>query len=282
MQGLAFDPGTSTLYGTDVTSDQLITIDVATGNGTAVGALGFDKVLGLAFDPASNTLYGTDEKTFKLITIDTWTGAGTSVGPLGPHKVSGVGFDSGTNTLVGADALRLQLLDIDTALGSAIAIGYFAPPDTGSAYVFGISKGGIYCTAGTSAAGCRAGLSAVGTASATAPSGFLLTATTVEGAQAGIFFYGTNGRQAHAWGKGTSYKCVVPPVRRGGPMSGVGSTGTCDGSFTQDLNARWQSHPPHNPGAGALVQAQLWYLDPGNTSGKATSLSNAIEFQVGP
>src|SRR5688572_8615546 len=38
-----------------------------------------------------------------------------------------------------------------------------------------------YCTARTSASGCQALLSAVGTASATAPSGFTLSAATVEG-----------------------------------------------------------------------------------------------------
>ena len=31
-----------------------------------------------------------------------------------------------------------------------------------------------------------------------------------------------------------------------------------------------------------LVQAQLWYRDPHSTSNRTTSLSDAIEFQVGP
>ena len=35
-----------------------------------------------------------------------------------------------------------------------------------------------------------------------------------------------------------------------------------------------------NPGAGAAVQAQLWYRDPLNTSNQPTSLSDAIEFCV--
>jgi hypothetical protein len=37
-----------------------------------------------------------------------------------------------------------------------------------------------------------------------------------------------------------------------------------------------------NPGAGAQVQAQLWYRDPQNTSNQTTSLSDAIEFLVAP
>ncbi len=51
VSGLAFDPNTDTLYGTD--AGQLITIDPVTGAGTAIGALGFTNVNGLAFDPNS-------------------------------------------------------------------------------------------------------------------------------------------------------------------------------------------------------------------------------------
>jgi hypothetical protein len=52
--------------------------------------------------------------------------------------------------------------------------------------------------------------------------------------------------------------------------------------MAQDLNARWTAKPAQNPGAGALVQAQLWYRDPQSTSNQTTSLSDAIEFPVGP
>ena len=62
--------------------------------------------------------------------------------------------------------------------------------------------------------------------------------------------------------------------------TGTGTSGACDGSFAQDLNALWSSAPAKNPGAGATVQAQLWYRDPLNTSNQQTSLSNAIEFGV--
>ena len=64
-----------------------------------------------------------------------------------------------------------------------------------------------------------------------------------------------------------------------------GTPGLCDGSFTQDLNALWCPacpNPAKNPGAGSVVQAQLWYRDPLNTSNQTTSLSDAIEFSVGP
>jgi hypothetical protein len=142
-----------------------------------------------------------------------------------------------------------------------------------------------YCTAGFSASGCQAIISAVGTASATAASGFDLLAASVEGAKDGMFFYGTNGRQAKPWGNGTSFNCVVPPVKRGGLLTGTGTLGACDGAFAQDLNARWCPScpkPTHNPGFGVTVQAQLWYRDPFSTDNQTTSFSNAVEFLVGP
>ncbi len=143
----------------------------------------------------------------------------------------------------------------------------------------------VYCTAGVSAAGCRASIGAQGIASASAPNGFVLTALDVEGSKAGIFFFGTNGRQANSWGNGSSYQCVTPPVHRGGLMSPTGSIGTCSGTFALDLNARWCAsclRPTHNPGAGSVVEAQLWYRDPTSTSNQTTSMSDAIEFTVCP
>jgi len=139
-----------------------------------------------------------------------------------------------------------------------------------------------YCTAGTSASGCQAAISATGLASASAPSGFVLAAAGVEGQKDGLFFFGTGGRQANTWGNGTSFQCVVPPVSRGGLLTGTGTVGACDGAFTQDLNALWTASPAKNPGAGASVQAQLWYRDPQSTSNQTTSLSNALEFAVAP
>ncbi len=142
-----------------------------------------------------------------------------------------------------------------------------------------------YCTAGTSASGCQAALSAAGAASASAGTGFTVSAASVEGAKDGLCFFGVNGRQANPWGSGSSYQCVTPPVSRAGLLTGVGTSGQCDGSFAQDLNALWCPtcpKPARNPGAGTITQVQLWYRDPLNTSNRTTSLSDALEFLVGP
>ena len=162
----------------------------------------------------------------------------------------------------------------------------------GAAYAFRLSwtLAVSYCTPGTSASGCQPLMSASGTPSASASSGFWLQVTGVEGVKDGLFFWGANGRQAIPWkanpgGNGTSFQCVVPPTSRSGLHAGTGTIGACDGSATLDLNALWCPtcpKPQKNPGTGAWVQAQFWYRDPFNTAGKKTSLSDAIEFAVAP
>ena len=74
-------------------------------------------------------------------------------------------------------------------------------------------------------------------------------------------------------------------MKRCGVLAGNGTMGACDGVLSQDLNALWCPtcpKPGHNPGAGAVVQAQLWYRDPLNTSNQTTSFSDGIEFVVQP
>jgi hypothetical protein len=179
--------------------------------------------------------------------------------------------------LVGTIGYRVRSTDAAGNVGLSTQLSYAASAGCGSPV--------SYCTAGVSNSGCQAVLSSSGTPSATASSGFSVIASSVEGSKDGLFFFGTSGRQANTWGNGTSFQCVVPPVKRGGLLSGSGTSGLCNGGFTQDLNALWCPScpkPAKNPGAGTTVQAQLWYRDPQNTSNQTTSLSDAIEFTVQP
>ena len=137
-----------------------------------------------------------------------------------------------------------------------------------------------YCTAGTSASGCQALLGSTGVPSATALSGFVVTASTMEGQKDGLFFFAENGQQANPWGNGTSYQCVTPPVKRTGLQNGTGTIAACDGSLALDMNAYLRANPIKDPGLGAVVQIQLWYRDPASTSNQSTSLSDALEFVI--
>jgi hypothetical protein len=172
---------------------------------------------------------------------------------------------------VGTIAYRVCSTDMEANTGTSPTLSYTAPSVVN------------YCTAGTSASGCTATLSSIGMPSTSAGSGFTLLASNVEGGKDGLYFYGFNGAQAHTWGNGTSYQCVVPPVIRTPLLVGTGTNGLCDGSLSRDLNAFWATAAPSKvPAPGQQVDGQLWYRDPLSTSNQTTSLSDAIEFVVAP
>ncbi len=141
-----------------------------------------------------------------------------------------------------------------------------------------------YCTPGTSSSGCLSTLSASGSPSAAATSGFTITAANVEGQRAGAIFYGVLGAQATPWGAGSSsFVCVGAPFQRTWPSASGGTLGSCNGSLSVDWNLFVSSY------AGALgapfaagdeVWCQAWFRDP--ASPKSTSLSSALRFVVCP
>jgi hypothetical protein len=278
MRGLAHTP--YGLYGLDNSTNQLVTVNTVTAECTPVGGtLGFNKSRGLAWDPNTETLYGCSR--FNLYRINRTTGAGVHVLGLGAAACLSLTFDPVADRLY---ALRNDdsLSEIDPVALSVTPMDPVHLINSGSAYVFDLGSLETYCTAGTSASGCVAAISGAGSASASASSGFDLIAADVEGKKRGLFFYGTNGRQAAPWGNGSSYQCVIPPVTRTNLLQETGTSGLCDGYHTLDLNAWFQAKPSTNPGAGNLVQTQFWYRDPFGGSNVGTSLSDALEFPLGP
>jgi hypothetical protein len=141
-----------------------------------------------------------------------------------------------------------------------------------------------YCTPGTSATGCVASISALGTPSASLPSGFSIDVMQVESLKNGIIFYGESGPTLTLWAAGgTSYLCVRSPVQRLPLLGSGGSLGQCDGSLSIDWNAYRAAHPSAlgSPFAvGDRLWAQAWYRDP--PSPKTTSLSDALTFALQP
>jgi hypothetical protein len=141
-----------------------------------------------------------------------------------------------------------------------------------------------YCTAGTSTNGCVPVLSATGSPSVAATSGFTLTATAVEGQKQGLFFYGINGPKAAVWSPGsTSFLCVKPPTQRIPAQNSGGTAGACNGTFSNDFLVYLAA----NPGAlgqpfaaGNPVWAQAWYRDP--PAPNTTNLSGGITFIMCP
>jgi subtilisin family serine protease len=84
------------MYAHDIVSDQLVSVDTGTGQGTAVGSLGFDANFGqgMAFDPVSGELYlsAFNNAAFRgeLRIADRATGATALVGALGATSPGGL------------------------------------------------------------------------------------------------------------------------------------------------------------------------------------------------
>lgn len=122
VQGLAFDPGTSTLYGADNNAGQLCALDPATGQTTWIGPLGVAWMRSLAYDPTGSVLYGVSAKTDTLYRIDPGTGEASPLpNPLGFGQVEALAFDSINGVLYGADTSGGSLVLIDTTTGVATA-----------------------------------------------------------------------------------------------------------------------------------------------------------------
>jgi hypothetical protein len=141
-----------------------------------------------------------------------------------------------------------------------------------------------YCTAGTSTNGCAADLSASGTTSISASSGFVLTCASVEGQKTGLLFYGLSGSTASPWApSSTSYLCVKSPTQRTSAQSSGGTANTCNGVLAIDF-AAWIAVNPGAIGtpfvAGDTLFSQVWYRDP--PAPKTTNLSNALAFTMTP
>ena len=125
LNGLAFDVNSDTLYGIDVATNSLITVNAATGQLTLVGPIGvnFPNTAGLAYDPVNNILYATSNgSAANLYIIDTLTGNASSVGPLGIN-IPGLAFDPTTATLYGVSGQTDSLYTVNTSTGESTLIG---------------------------------------------------------------------------------------------------------------------------------------------------------------
>lgn len=135
----------------------------------------------------------------------------------------------------------------------------------------------VYCTSGTTSNGCNATISASGTPSVAAQSGFTLSCASLEGAKQGLILYGVSGAASTPWG--SSFLCVKAPIQRTAPQNSGGSPNQCNGVLALD----WLTFVATSPSAlgapfspGDAVNAQGWFRDP--PSPKQSNLSNALQF----
>jgi hypothetical protein len=135
----------------------------------------------------------------------------------------------------------------------------------------------IYCTAKTTSAGCVPALSTSGTPSASAPSGFAITAGSVHPSNVGIYFFGRNGPAAQPFQGGVL--CVTPPLVRVAPQL-AGGAGTCGGTYALDFNAWLAANAPELRAPGEDFCVQCWFRDPPDPV-SGTGLTDAVSFVLG-
>jgi len=144
-----------------------------------------------------------------------------------------------------------------------------------------------YCTAKVNSLGCTPAIAGSGSPSATATSGFLVSAANMRNNKSGLLFYGVSGRAAIPYQAGTL--CVQVPIKRTpGQFSGGSPSGSdCSGVFALDMNSFGRGLSGGTPlpalsVPGTLVNTQWWGRDPGFVPPDNTTLSDGLEYVIGP
>ncbi len=165
----------------------------------------------------------------------------------------------------------------------------YGPPIVGAHGVFMLRANGangpdaeVRCTAKTNSLGCVPVTGFSGTPSATAGSGFQVTAGNVFNRKTGMLLYTTSGLHASPFGGGIL--CLNAPLHRTIGMNAGGSSSgdDCTGAYSFDFNAYIASgaNPALLP--GVTVDAQYWSRDPGFAAPNNIGLSQAVHFGIGP
>jgi subtilisin-like proprotein convertase family protein len=132
--------------------------------------------------------------------------------------------------------------------------------------------------------GCVGQISASGQPNIAHTSSCVITVSAIEGARAGILFYGVSGRVGQPWCSGApNYLCVRQPLCRVMQGSTGGAAGTCEGTLMLDWNTRvssWSGALGAPFDAGDIVHVQGWFRDP--PSCKKSGLTDAIELTYAP
>jgi hypothetical protein len=142
-----------------------------------------------------------------------------------------------------------------------------------------------YCTAKVNSLGCTPSMGSSGIPSASAGSGFTITAINVINNKAGLVLYGNSGQAAAPFQGG--FRCVNVPLKRTVQVNSGGNPppNDCSGAFSIDMNAfaveRSAIPAPFLMVPGTLVDAQWWGRDNGFAAPNNTQLSNGLHFVIG-
>jgi hypothetical protein len=145
-----------------------------------------------------------------------------------------------------------------------------------------------YCTAKANSLGCVPAIQSSGTPSATAASGFVVSSSNVRNNKPGLLFYSIAGRNGAPFQGGVL--CVKPPIKRTPAVNSNGNplpADDCSGLYVIDMNAFAQGSLggapiPELKALDTIVDCQWWGRDPGFPAPDNTTLSDGLEYVVGP
>lgn len=145
----------------------------------------------------------------------------------------------------------------------------------------------IYCTAKTTSNGCVPQIGFSGAPSASATSGFVVQCSNTINNKQGLLIYSLTGQTSVPFQGGVL--CLRAPTLRTPVINSLGNPGPddCSGVFSRDFSAFAHGAGGGTPApallvAGTAVTAQWWGRDPLSSLPGSSSLSNALDFVLGP
>ncbi len=145
----------------------------------------------------------------------------------------------------------------------------------------------VYCTAKTNSLGCVPTIGAAGLPSATSGSGFVISASNVINNKPGLMIYTDQGPAAVVFQGGL--RCVNVPLKRSVPLNSGGNPppNDCSGVYSIDMNSFAVGGLGGTPAAyltvpGTVINIQGWGRDQGFPAPNNTTLTDAVQYTVGP